>query len=356
MAAVLWQFSFTQRNDINGKPIAGARAYFFDGGTTTPLASGPWQDIGLTSAHQNPVIADALGMFPAVFLDDTPGVYGLRITDADGVQILAADTLPYGGGGGDGDVIISGGDLTTGALVPSLDTGNVSGFVRANGRTIGNASSAATERAADNVQALFEKLWAKDVGAFEVIGGRGASALADWAANKQIYLPDFRGRTLFGANSMGAGNSGRLSLANIQTTGADQNTAGTGGAGPDVIGSHGGAETVALTEAQLAAHDHDFQTATAETTITGGVQSGGSAHSHEVFLPNGSPSGGAGHGSPDYSEANTVSFDTENDGAHTHTDNFAVATTLDLNIANAGSGEAHPNLPPFGIITWYIKL
>lgn len=88
-----------------------------------------------------------------------------------------------------------------GTVSGTLQTGWV--FVR--GLTIGNASSGATERANADCQNLFTYLW--NIG-FNVVGGRGASAAADWSANKQLTMPDWRGVTLVGSDNMGAGSRG----------------------------------------------------------------------------------------------------------------------------------------------------
>lgn len=60
--------------------------------------------------------------------------------------------------------------------------------------TIGNATSGATYANA-NAQTLFEHIWGITADAeCPVSGGRGASANADWTANKTLTLPDYRGK------------------------------------------------------------------------------------------------------------------------------------------------------------------
>jgi hypothetical protein len=82
-----------------------------------------------------------------------------------------------------------------------------SGWVKENGGTIGNASSGATNRANADTEALFTMLW----GEFSntelpiqtstgVASTRGASASADFAANKRMPLFDSRTRFLRGAD------------------------------------------------------------------------------------------------------------------------------------------------------------
>src|SRR5688572_16155057 len=70
------------------------------------------------------------------------------------------------------------------------------GWVIAQGGTIGDAASGASERADDDTEALWKKIWNSTAdGDCPVVGGRGGSANADWAASKKITLPDFRGRS-----------------------------------------------------------------------------------------------------------------------------------------------------------------
>jgi hypothetical protein len=73
-----------------------------------------------------------------------------------------------------------------------------SGWLLIDGKTIGNAASGATSRANDDTAALFAELWAfpaASVPIFDSTGAastRGASAAADFAANKRIglFTPD----------------------------------------------------------------------------------------------------------------------------------------------------------------------
>lgn len=76
--------------------------------------------------------------------------------------------------------------------------------MRANGRTIGSAASGATERANADTQALYEFFWNTYSNSLcPVTGGRGASASADFAANKPIATLDMRGTGAIGMDTMG---------------------------------------------------------------------------------------------------------------------------------------------------------
>jgi len=73
------------------------------------------------------------------------------------------------------------------------------GWVRLNGKTLGNAASGATERADADTAALFAYLWNNLADAQAAVsGGRTGSAAADYALNKTIALPSARDRFFVG--------------------------------------------------------------------------------------------------------------------------------------------------------------
>jgi hypothetical protein len=159
------------------------------------------------------MLCDASGRLGQFFVAD--GSIKLRLTDKNGVQIFNQDGLLVVGassGGGGGSPVDPTTILATGDIKTVYGTGVLSGFVRANGRTIGSATSGATERANSDTQALFQYLWGADAN-LAVSGGRGASATADWAANKTITLPDARGKAIFAADDMGNSPAGKLTAA-----------------------------------------------------------------------------------------------------------------------------------------------
>lgn len=211
-------FSLSQQFDSLGKPLANCFFFTIQAGTTSTPQSA-FQDSALTLALPNPMRCDASGRLPQFFLAD--GLIKVRITDKNGVAQAypnganGIDNIqvigPSGGGGGGGTVDPTT-ILATGDLKVSYGTGVLSGFVRANGRTIGSATSGATERANLDTQALFQYLWGADAN-LAVSGGRGASAAADWAANKTITLPDARGKAIFAADDMGNSPAGKLTAA-----------------------------------------------------------------------------------------------------------------------------------------------
>lgn len=96
------------------------------------------------------------------------------------------------------------------------------GWVLANDGTIGSASSGATNRANADTQSLYTLLWDDYVDALApVIGGRGASAAADFAANKPLRLLRVAGRAIAGlgaAVAVEVGTESDVSIANDTLT------------------------------------------------------------------------------------------------------------------------------------------
>jgi microcystin-dependent protein len=235
--------SMTQQFDIYGQPLKGGQLFVIQAGTVaTP--QNPYQDAALTLVLPNPITLDAAGRIPQFFLAD--GYIKIRLADVNGVTQLAADGIlvigPSAGGGGGGGGVDATTVLQTGDVKPRYDTSVVNGFVRANGRSIGSSASGATELADPSAQALFNYLWNKDQN-LAVTPSRGASSAADWAANKQLALPDFRGCALGGLDGMGNALAGRLPPAVF--------------ASADVLGSLGGNVYAALSAGNLPPHSHN---------------------------------------------------------------------------------------------------
>lgn len=213
--AGFWHLSHHQLRDLNGRIMAGAKAYFTEAATTDPITV--YQDYGLGTAHPNPVVANGWGVFPPVFLDEEDGFYRQRITSSAGVLVEGTDvgTLPIigpGEGGGGAEVPVDENSLLkTGDFFWQPRSGSRSGFVRANGRTVGSATSGAAERANADCEALFLHLWATYSDTFcPVTSGRGISAAADWAANKPMGLPNLRNKAPVGLPDMGNTDSGEF--------------------------------------------------------------------------------------------------------------------------------------------------
>jgi len=193
----------------NGTTAAGAKAFFYTAGTSAPLTV--YQDAGASVAHAFPVVASSAGVLPPIFLPYVS--YRVQIVSANGTSIVDVDNVPNpappSSGGGGGITVDATQIFQTGDVKWRPFSGVVSGFVRLNGRTIGSAGSAATERANSDTSALYTLLWNEHVDAIcPVSGGRGASAAADFAANKTLTLLSGRGKALVGADTMGNSGAG----------------------------------------------------------------------------------------------------------------------------------------------------
>lgn len=307
-----WPQSFSQINDLNGKPLVGAKAFFFQAGTTTPIAV--FRDYDLAVPHPNPLTTDGFGRFPAVYLNEDDEFYRVRVTTSGGVVLYDSDSIPVigptvGEGGGSSSPVDPDSTMKTGDIKLRYGTGFQSGFVRANGRSIGTATSGATERANSDVQALYEHLWNQDPN-LEIGGGRGATAAADWAANKPLTLPTFRGRAIVGLDDMGNTAAGVLD-------------------GATALGWTGGAQRVTLTINEMPNHDHSV-------TIN-------EAPDHDHRVARGSTGGGSAFQT---GPASGSSEPTTPAGRHIHT----------ATIGTKGGGAAHTNVQPSIAVTLYIRL
>jgi microcystin-dependent protein len=195
-------------------------------------------------------------------------------------------------------------------------SGALSRYVRANALTIGSGASGATERANSDTQGLYRFLWNNFSNTVcPVTGGRGASADADFTANKPIQLPDLRGRILIGADDMGNTAASRFSSV------FQQGNATT-------IGSISGENTHALATSEMPAHNH-------AVTDPG--------HTHAV-TPNAATSsspfyaGGSSNGPANYSALS------------------ASSATTGVSIQNTGGGGAHNVMQQGSVGTWYLRL
>lgn len=348
------QLSGSQQFDSQGRPLSGGLLYFFASGTTTPQNA--YQDQALSIAYTNPIVLDSSGRVPFFYLAD--GNIKIRLTDSSGVTIIAADGLlvigPSSGGGGGGGVDATT-VLATGDMKARYGTGSLTGFVRCNGRTIGSATSGASERANADCQSLFEYLWGADAN-LTVSTGRGATANADWLANKTITLPDMRGRVWAGMDDMGATAASRL-------------TSSFFGSDATVLGAGNGAESKTLTQAQLPSYNLSLGSVT--WSQTGGGTSGSSATGITInaagtgitasvdFQNSGAVTTG---GTPNYITTGTTAVNIS-DPTHTHgysdtghTHSVSVSGAVGGTLASGGSGTAHAIVQPTMVVTFYMKL
>jgi len=87
--AQLFHLSGQTLVDGNGAPYALAKAYFYETGTTTPKTT--YSNAGLTSSNTNPVVADANGRFPDIYL--IAGRYKVALTTSADVAIDTLDPV-----------------------------------------------------------------------------------------------------------------------------------------------------------------------------------------------------------------------------------------------------------------------
>jgi hypothetical protein len=285
-------YQLAQRFTASGAPLNGGKAYFYLTGTTTP--EDVFEDDGLGSALSNPVVADSGGYFPELVYLDPLKTYRLIIKSADdSVTYCDQDPIntPEGGSGigtdGIADDAVTADKLAPGAIedklgyTPQQDltalsataknalldrigevfytakTSAPTGSLKCNGATIGSATSGATNAHADYA-ALFAVLWAWDNTASPILDSagsastRGASASADFAANKRLTLPDLRAEWIRGLDDGRGVDTGRA----IGRTQAEQ----------------------------MPAHSHTFYSTRTDIgaggqTVTGGIGSGSSTGS-----------------------------------------------------------------------------
>ena len=132
--------------------------------------------------------------------------------------------------------------IPTGVITDYMGSSAPTGWIFANGETIGSSSSSATGLKGDTAYDLFVLLWSSMTNSeAPVSGGRGSSASADWSANKTITLPDFRGRVGAGRDRMGSSDAKR-----INNVIASNNT----------LGATGGAQQITLDVTTIPKHEH----------------------------------------------------------------------------------------------------
>lgn len=320
MAGTLPNIALVQQRDLNDEVMAGCELRIYAAGTLTPVTA--YKDVSLTAGQEQPwpIPADDTGRVPLFYLAD--GNYRARLSSADGSYVafdvpILATVGSSSGSGGSSTVNISAWD--TGKFDWQPVSGTRADWVRANGRSVGSASSGATERANADCQALYEFLY----GAFPdticpVSGGRGATAAADWAANKPIATPDMR--FIFGGLGLDdMGNTAAGRATNVPTA--------IGNA--TIAGSRLGEALHTLSQGELPA-------------IKPAITINDPGHTHTV-------SNLVGSGS-------TISTATGGaQGVNGETGSSTTGITAAFT-ANLGSGTAHNNTPLAMPGTWYIKL
>lgn len=363
--AGLYPLSRMQQFDSNGRLLGGARLFLFDGGTSTPRIG--YRDSSLTSPHPNPIVADASGRLPLIYLDD--GFYRHRLTTKTGTLIFDDDGLPVlsSTSGGSGTSVDPDSVFKTRDIKIRFDDQPLAGYVRLNGRTIGSASSGATERANADTQSLYEELWGFDN--IAVTGGKGASAAADFAANKPLVLPDMAGRLIAGMDNLGAGAAGRLTSSVL-------------GSDPTLPGASGGAQTVTLTQGNIPSYTLSNGSGSVSGTtggesadhthsFSGNTNDNSANHQHSIttdfsfrpvqagpdFQALSNVGGSAAIGTTGSQNTNHSHAygGTTSGRSQAHTHSFS-ASFNNVSISSGGSGTAVNKLPPLLTFMIYVRL
>lgn len=319
-----------QQFDVLGNLLGGAKIYWIQAGTTS-TPQNAYYDTGLVSPLPNPYTLEADARIPFHYLAD--GQIKVRIVDSNGVTRFEQDNILVighssgegGGGGVDPTTVFATGDVL---WLPIQ--GTRTGWVRANGRTMGSASSGATERANADTSALFAYLWNNFSNAIcPVSTGRGANAAADFAANKTITLLDWRGYVPGGLDDMG--NSAASRWANVPVVSGDAITAGS------VLGE----ATHALTAAEHASHDHD-------------VYAYETGHTHTIPFNTVGAGTAGGSGSGVAVVGNTTTTTSVSSGVQVRSASGGGGTQNKTN--TQGSGTAHNTVQKTVLGSFFLKL
>lgn len=156
-----------------------------------------------------------------------------------------------------------------------------------------------------------------------------ANASPSFRSGGSLILPDMRGRA-----PIGAGQGTGLTLRNL--------------------GDQLGAESVVITEAQLALHSHSIAHG-----HPGSVTDTEPAHNHD-FTTYKSEANDHDHnnsGSPSWAAATddgTAIINTDSDGAHSHS--VTVAAASPAVSGSKGNNEAHPNVQPSLVLNFKVKV
>jgi microcystin-dependent protein len=182
---------------------------------------------------------------------------------------------------------------------------------------------------------LFKFLWT--FANVSVVTGKGATAAADWSANKQLTLPDCAGRLLAGRDDLGGGAKSRITSATVT--------------GPTLAGATGGAETVTLNSTMIPAHTHTSPAVTDPQ------------HRHFIANTDVANIAGVTLNNSNVLEASNVSSTVAYALAGSATAaNIGLTSSSSTNVSLAattgstGGGLAHSNMPPVMLFTIYLKL
>ena len=282
--------------DVNGVPIAGARLFFYATGTSTPQDT--YADVNLTTPNTNPVVADANGRFPNIWLSPA-AAYHVQLWDAatadnpEGVQIWDADPVGPASGGVPTNAASFVGDVRNfagpAASIPS-------GWLLCDGSAVSRATYASL---------------------FAIIGTTYGAGNGTTTFN----LPDARGRVIIGKDDMGGSAASRI-------------TTGTAGINGVTLGAAGGDQRMFQHKHALTDPGH-----THSVTDPTHVHLQQNWATQPVAGPTNQPPGGGGG----------VSIVPNTDTQASATGISIVAATTGISMANFGANTTSQNVQP-GII------
>lgn len=267
--------------------------------------------------YYNSAFASSIGGYPKGALLQSAVVPGnLWLSTAD-----SNTTDPDNGGAG---WVQAPGQLPIGTPVQSLVTAIPTGYVSANGLTIGNASSNATNRANADTKFLYSQIWTACANtqcpiytSAGVASTRGLTAAADYAANKALAVWNMNGSALMGADSQNGTTS--TNLSNVPVTSGSRTAPGS------ILGEN----LHALTSGENGPHTHGV-TDPGHLHVVGTAALAG--------LNNNNGGGGGSFSAMSTSVPNTSS------------------NVTGVSVNSAGSGTPHNTVPRSFIVYWNLKL
>ena len=257
-----------------------------------------------------------------------------------------------------GDEIVGGsnwvqapGQMPIGTPIQSFASVAPSGYVPANSVTIGNAASNASGRANADTQFLFNFLWVNcpNLAIFTSTGAsttRGATASADFAANKALATPEMQGAGLIGIDS-----GGTAFLSNVPVTQGGRNTPAS------ILGEN----LHALVTAENASHNHTLTDPGHTHTVNDpehahDITDPGHTHTSNAITTSGS-SLSLATGSGALFGIATINSATTGITVHNATTGITNDTAdTGITIAASGSGTAHNTVQRSFTVNWMLKL
>lgn len=250
----LWNRSGTIERYADDLRADGAEAAFFQGGTTSPLTV--YADSGESDALPHPVVADANGRWPDIYVPYTTSSegYDVQVRSRYGEQLSYSIRVPNPNPVDVSVIIPPERQVQTGMVHPEFTNAPKTGYCRLNGKTIGNGTTSGpnSERAHLDTIDLYRYCWNNMPNEIAPVlpVGRGLTADSDFGANKTLTLPSMRGASFSGLDDMGnspAGSFTGLAFTVGNTT---------------IPGSMLGANSVTLTVENMPAHVHTGSTST----------------------------------------------------------------------------------------------